>query len=832
MLLVSSFMLSGALLIALCICLGLGIFLPYKKFSRNYSFTDLLDYAILGPQNTVILKNGALMKCYRITPECTSYLSEEALDKLHSMITGSIRRLDKSYIFNCDVIRSRNTSAKPNNGELFYGSTEAKRLYEKRAEFFEKNTTYTNEFFLSFTKLGCNLETADIESVFRGDSHLPQRFLNTVKTFNQESKSFIDGFSSFCEIEELGLKEKAVSLENSYLCSTLAAKSKLTHETVNYLLNCIKGAKTELSCPKKAALLDLMLSSDDFIPGNCPKLGDRYIAVISIDGFPLVSDFGMLRALCALPFEFRFSNRFISYSKVESSLKLALLRRLWIQKRKSFLSMLSSSSDSAVDRDAEEMVENLDEARKSMSQKADNFGALSSTVIIFDESVKSLEEKARQCLKLFESLGFVGRVESLNATDAYLGSLPGHSIENLRRAMVSSEVVADLLPLHKNYSGENVSPNPNYGENAPYLMKVVSKAHEPAYLNLHVKDLANCLVVGPPGCGKSVFLGATILSLLKYDGMKIFAFDKGQSFYALSRFLKGNHLSLEEASSHRFCPLLDLSSPSKISAGALFVEKLYEYNGKTLTDGERQLIFRTVELLSQQSEQRHSLTDFYNLLNNNELKLSLRNYLVSVNPDSPLDGTDNPDLNSALTVFECGSFFEHGNRNLYPVLDCIFSLINSEIQKVKSSAIIIDEAWLMLSNSYFCKQLLSWIKTVRKHNTVVILATQSVNDFARSKLLEDILDCVKTRIYLPNADIKSPALTELYSRLGLNAPQREEIFKGIPKKDLFLHKDGNFMQFNLAISESELKLLSFVAKDREKLDMRFNSEGGDFIWEL
>lgn len=262
------------------------------------------------------------------------------------------------------------------------------------------------------------------------------------------------------------------------------------------------------------------------------------------------------------------------------------------------------------------------------------------------------------------------------------------------------------------------------------------------------------------------------------------------------------------------------------------MEKLYEYNGKTLTDGERQLVFRTVELLSQQSEQRHSLTDFYNLLNNNELKLSLRNYLVSVNPDSPLDGTDNPDLNSALTVFECGSFFEHGNRNLYPVLDCIFSLINSEIQKVKSSAIIIDEAWLMLSNSYFCKQLLSWIKTVRKHNTVVILATQSVNDFARSKLLEDILDCVKTRIYLPNADIKSPALTELYSRLGLNAPQREEIFKGIPKKDLFLHKDGNFMQFNLAISESELKLLSFVAKDREKLDMRFNSEGGDFIWEL
>ncbi|SFS48845.1 type IV secretion system protein VirB4 [Succinivibrio dextrinosolvens] len=854
MLLVSFFMLTGVLLTVLCISLSAGTFLPYKKFCRNYSFTDLLDYAILGPQNTVLLKNGALMKCYKITPRCTSYLSEQELEKLHSMIMRSIRKLDKSYIFNCDVIRSKDMSYLHNNDECFYGSNEARTLYERRVEFFEKNTTFSNEFFISFTKLNCNLTSEDIASLLGDDEKLPFSLSSSIESFNQDARSFIDGFSSFCEIRELDLKEmdkrecggpficadsnissetSGSSYESGFSLSEVPSLPiRQTHETVNYLFSCIKGVKVELLYPKKHPFLDLLLSSEDFTPGLCPKLGNRYIGVISIDGFPLASDFGMLKALCSLPFEYRFSNRFISYSKVESSLKLALLRRLWIQKRKSFLSMLSSSSNTEVDKDAEEMVENVDEARKSMAQQEHNFGALSSTLIIFDESLKALDDKARQCLKLFESLGFTGRVESVNATDAYLGSLPGHSIENLRRAMVSGEVIADLLPLHKNYCGERVSPNPNYGKGAPYLMSVVSKDHERAYLNLHVKDLANCLLVGPPGSGKSVFLGATLLSLLKYDGMKIFAFDKGQSFYALSRYLKGNHLSLDDTSTHRFCPLYDLSEPSKISAGALFVEKLFEYTGRKLTDAERELIFSTVKLLSQQPSVRHSLTDFYNLLNNRELKLSLRNYLVSVNPDSPLDGTANPDLESALTVFECGSFFESGNKNLYPVLDCIFSLINSEIMKVKCSAIIIDEAWLMLSNPYFCAQLLSWIKTVRKHNTMVILATQSVNDFARSQMLEDILDCVKTRIYLPNADIKSPALMELYSKLGLNGLQREEIFKGKAKQDLFLHKEGNFMPFKLALSESELKLLSFVAKDRKKLDLRFNNEGGDFIWEL
>ena len=815
MLLPSTFMLCGIILLLLCAFVTVGLFLPYKRFSRQYSFTDLLDYAVLGPKDTVILKNGALMKVYRIIPVCTSYLNEHDAHKIHSMLCSSIKKLDKTYMVNCDVIRSADLDKEDS---VFFGSNAARRLYEKRSEYFERNSTFKNEFFISFTRLNSSAGADDIISLLKGEKNFRESFISEIDSFNHEAKSFIDGFSSVCEIKELGISKSKTQ--------------RVSSETVNFLYSCIKGVNTSLSYPSYRPLLDTLLSSEDFIPGKCPMLGNRYIGIISIDGFPLTSDFGVLKALCTLPFEYRFSNRFISYSSIESSLKMALLRRLWIQRRKSFFSMFSSSADSEVNKDAEEMVENVDEARKSMVQNEHNFGALSSTLIIFDESIESLERKAQMSLKVFEKLGFSGRVETVNATDAYLGSLPGHSIENLRRAMVSGEVVADLMPLHKNYLGERQSPNKGYGERAPHLMTVVSSDSERAYLNLHVKDLANCLVVGPPGSGKSVFLGTTLLSLLKYEGMKIFAFDKGQSFYALNRFLNGRHICLDESSSERFCPLYDLGDKSKITEGALFIEKLYEYAGKTLTDSERGLIFSTVELLSENPSYRHSLTDFYNLLNNSELKGAFRQYIRSVNPLSHLDGNENPNLNSNLTVFECGNFFESGNRNLYPVLNCIFSQINSEIPKVKSSAIIIDEAWLMLSNSYFCSQLLSWIKTVRKHNTMVILATQSVNDFARAKLLEDILDCVKTRIYLPNADIKSPSLKELYSKLGLNDLQQQEIFEGTPKQDLFLHKDGNFMKFNLAISESELKLLSFTAKDRSELDLRFNSEGGDFVWEL
>ena len=98
MLLPSTFMLCGIILLLLCAFVTVGLFLPYKRFSRQYSFTDLLDYAVLGPKDTVILKNGALMKVYRIIPVCTSYLNEHDAHKIHSMLCSSIKKLDKTYI--------------------------------------------------------------------------------------------------------------------------------------------------------------------------------------------------------------------------------------------------------------------------------------------------------------------------------------------------------------------------------------------------------------------------------------------------------------------------------------------------------------------------------------------------------------------------------------------------------------------------------------------------------------------------------------------------------------------------------------------------------------
>ncbi len=806
----------GFITLSVALYLGVGLMRPYKKFSHSYAFSDLLDYALLGPYDTLILKNGALLKCFKVYPHSQSYLLEFEYEKLHTRLSQSLKKLDKSFIFNFDVIREQDLNF-DDKSEHLYSDKTVGTLISQRKDYFLEHPAYKNAFYLSFTKLDNKLDTDSITSLFK--QRIPNdKLKRAVYEFNQEVLSLVEGFKDTARI----VPAKGI-FDGDKICG---------HETINFLKQCISGRKCHLNYSELSPLIDDLLSNEDFKTGQCPSLGDSNIGVISIDGLPLSSNLGMLNSLNSLPFEFRFSTRFISYSKVESQVKLALLRRMWVQKRKSLFSMLTGQNDGMVNQDAEEMVENVDEAKKAVAQNQHQFGAYSAKVIVFDHDLESLNSKAQCCLKKFESLGFLGRIETLNATEAYLGSLPGHSVEDLRRAMVSNAVVSDLLPLHDSFHGEEYSPNPNDGNMAPSLMQVVNPSYEICNLNLHIKDLANCLLVGPPGSGKSVFLGATLLSLLKYPGMKIFAFDKGQSFYALTRFLKGNHISLSASSKVRFCPLYDLGSASKIAMGAEFIKKLYTCGKHTLTAADEGIIHDTLTVLAKQPNERHALTDFYNLLPNKELKEVLSRYLYTVNPNCPLDGAKNPDLNAPLSVFECGNFFEESNSFMYPVLNCIFSLINAEILNSKASAIIIDEAWMMLANEQFCTQLLAWIKTVRKHNTLVILATQSINDFARSSMLEDILDCVKTRIYLPNADIKSPSLHSLYARLGLNEKQMDEIFHGVAKQDLFLHKDGTFMPFRLAISQSELKLLSQVAKDQRQVDTLYKKLGQDFVWEL
>ena len=65
-----------------------------------------------------------------------------------------------------------------------------------------------------------------------------------------------------------------------------------------------------------------------------------------------------------------------------------------------------------------------------------------------------------------------------------------------------------------------------------------------------------------------------------------------------------------------------------------------------------------------------------------------------------------------------------GERNLVPVLLALFRRFERSLTGAPA-LLILDEAWVMLGHPVFREKIRDWLKTLRKANCAVVLATQS-----------------------------------------------------------------------------------------------------------
>ena len=782
--------------------------------SNSYSsLCDLLDYATLVSDNLIVLKSGALCAFYEIFPEDQSQIDKASLNHFEKIIQKSFLKLGGNWAVHFDVKRIKDGFYAPicNSCNQTISDLEIKRILK-----FKNEKSFDSRFFLTLTFLGSSASHRKIENLVLSDNkdhkNAKKSTFELIEKFQNDCKSITDTLS-------LVIKVKALT-STQHLNFTL-------NQSLSFIHSCITGKDHDIAVPKHNCYLDALLSTKDFTSGFTPQIGNNYIACIAIDGFPQCSYLGILNSLALLPFPYRFHSRFLAFDKMQSHILLEKYRRLWSQKSRGILSQIFNQQNARVNEYAVEKVAEIDEAKFAFEGNEEIFGAYTSVLIIMDRDIKSLQEKATLAVKAIEDLGFAARVETVNAVESYLGSLPGHCFENVRRPIISGTVFADLIPLSAPWNGERFSPNPLYGKHASPLMQVKSIGHSRFYLNLHQKDLGNTAVVGPPGSGKSVLLGSLILNLMRYKNMKVFAFDKGYSFYAISKALSGSHIEFSNLKSS-FCPLYHLENGNDLTYAQSFIELLCRMSGHLPSSEERSEINNCLKILAQREKEKRSLSDFHLLLFSKNLKQAIEPYTIISGENNLLDNTANLGFESDLTVFECSDLFEAPKSFSLPLLKHIFRLI-SDCFSGEPRAIILDEAWLMLRDEFFAAELLKWFKTLRKHNVIVILATQSITDLAKSTLFETFLECVKTRIYLPNYDAKSDALKTIYKQTGLNDEQINKLSDAIPKKDYLLLKGQKAAFFNLMMSEDELRLLSFSGDHvKAKVDELFKYYGHGF----
>ena len=226
----------------------------------------------------------------------------------------------------------------------------------------------------------------------------------------------------------------AVSLRRmeSYTFADRFGRDHLRDHLVNYLHFALTGEEVALNIPPAGAYLDAVIGGRELWPGDTPRLGSaldgRFICCVAIEGFPAESFPGILDMLDHLPISFRWSTRMIYLDQHETLAELRKFRRKWKQQVRGFWTQVFKTQGGSINEDALLMSSQADAAIAEASSALVTFGYYTPVIVLMDADRAALIETARLVVREIMREGFSARIETVNTMEAWLGSLPGHTV--------------------------------------------------------------------------------------------------------------------------------------------------------------------------------------------------------------------------------------------------------------------------------------------------------------------------------------------------------------------------------------------------------------------
>ncbi len=786
--------------------------------SKAPGLVDLLNYAAVVDDGVIVCKNGAFMAAWLFEGDDNASSTDQQRETVSFRINQALARLGNGWMIHVDAVR-RPSPGYPDLGLSHFPDPVSSAIDEERRRLFENlDTLYEGYFVLTLTYYPPLLaERRFVELMFEDDTPAPNRKARTlglVESFKRECQTIESRLSSALKLTRLR-GQRAVNEDGS---------PATYDQFLSWLQYCVTGRDHPVLLPSHPIYLDAILGGQPLWGGVVPKIGRLFIQAVAIEGFPLESHPGILSALTELPTAYRWSSRFIFMDRHEAVAHLEKYRKKWKQKVRGFFDQVFNTNIGHIDQDAVSMVADSEDAIAEVNSGMVVAGYYTSVVILMDEDRARLEASAYQIERVINALGFTARVETINTMDAYLGSLPGHGVENVRRPLINTMNLADLLPTSSIWAGEKDAPCPFYPPHSPALMHCVTTGYSPFRLNLHVRDVGHTFMFGPTGAGKSTHLAMVAAQLRRYRGMSIFCFDKGMSMYPLCKGIGGKHYTVA-ADDERlaFCPLHFLETKGDRAWAMEWIDTLLSLNGLATTPAQRNEISSALTNLHASGSK--TLSEFTVTIQDDRIREALKQYTVDGQMGHLLDAEEDGLALTDFMVFEVEELMGLGEKYALPVLLYLFRRIERALQG-QPAVIILDEAWLMLGHPVFREKIREWLKVLRKANCLVLMATQSLSDAANSGILDVIVESTATKIFLPNVYARDEETSALYRRMGLNPRQIEILATAIPKQDYYYVSERGRRLYNLALGPLALSFVGATDKDSVNTIMELETRHG------
>lgn len=453
------------------------------------------------------------------------------------------------------------------------------------------------------------------------------------------------------------------------------------------------------------------------------------------------------------------------------------------------------------------------------------FCQYTSVVLCHGANERKLEEDVALVVKTVRNLGFLCRVETVNALEAWRGSLPGDGYRNARRVLLHTLNLADMLPITAVWTGERVNPSPLMPPGSPPLLFAATTGATPFRLNLHVSDLGHTLVVGPPGAGKSTLLATIAAQWFRYPRAQVFAFDKGYSLFTLTRAAGGEFYDIGgEATRWQFCPLREIDDPADVGWAVEWLEGLCALQDVRITPRERNALDEGVRLL--QGSPTRTLTELSANVQDAELREALQYYTLAGTMGHLLDADADMLGDGRFLTFETEHLMGLGDKAVVAVLLYLFRQIEKRLDGAPT-LVPLDEAWVYLRHPLFRERVRDWLKTLRKRNAAVVLATQNLSDIFHSPIRDVVLESCPTKILLPNAEASNPASREFYESLGLNEREIGLVQTSIPKRQYYVISPVGKRLISLGLGEVALAFVGVSGREELARVQQFMLQYGD-----
>jgi len=773
--------------------------------TRPKRLADYLPWAALIAPGVVLNKDGSFQRTIRYRGPDLESASDSELLSFTARVNNVLKRFSSGWalFFEAARVPARDYPSSDFTDRAAWLVDE-----ERRAGFENSAAHFESAYYLTFAWLPPSDQTRKGEAVFltRGGDARPASARDHLDAFLRETDRAIDLLAA--------LLPECAPLDDS--------------ETLTFLHGCISTKRHPVAVPEAPMFLDGVLADCGLTGGLAPILGDEHLRVVSVQGFPPASEPGFLDALNRLGFSYRWTTRFIPLDKANATKEITKYRRQWFSKRKSIAAIvketLFNEESVLLDADADNKAADADSALQDLGADDVAFGYLTSSVVVSDIEASKADAKAKEIECVLNGLGFVTIRESVNAVEAWLGSLPGHLYANIRAPLVHTLNVAHLAPLSAVWAGQD--RNAHLG--APPLIQATTHETTPFRLSTHIGDVGHAVVIGPTGAGKSVLLALMALQFRRYAGAQVFAFDKGRSMRAGVLSLGGAFHDLGSEEALAFQPLRDIDGDAGRARAQSWLLGILQQEGVSLEPAIKDALWSALGNLADAPVRERTLTGLALLLQRADLRDALKPFTIDGAHGGLFDAEEDTLTLTDVIGFEMESLMRR-EAAVAPALSYLFDRLDDRFDG-RPSMLLLDEAWVFLDHPLFAGRLRDWLKTLRKKNVSVVFATQSLSDIQSSSIAPAIIESCPSRIFLPNARAREAGIRSAYEGFGLNERQIEIIATATPKRHYYYQSAIGNRLFELGLGPVALALCGASSPDDQKLITSIERENaGNFV---